>query len=889
VRHPSRKHVPHDAWSSDPPGPRTARGAAPATRAAPEQQPRSTGLSLPAPGAPAVVQPKPATRAAHAARDEVTQQWLGTAARAASEDAIHAAAAMGTSGASGALPHREAIQRSFGGHDVSTVQAHTDAHAIASARAMGAEAFAAGRHVAFASASPSLHTVAHEAAHVVQQRAGVQLAGGVGRDGDRYEQHADAVADLVVQGRSAEALLDRCAGGARAAGDDAAGSSGRPVQMARKRRRKDDPPAPKRGRSEPDEGENEPPGARDAKERRVAQAITYAFWNIERLGVSSDPEKKQSYVDYVVNVLATYHPTFVAFEEMGAAVNEFGKSILESDLIARDRQHGKDKPELDADVDEATEELEEMEDELSQFFAEDEMVTEAQDSDEEELTGVFPALAQPREERRPPAARKDLQSWPKVSYPVSQEYAFLPGPEFARAHFTEYYPLLYDTAVVIGEPELLVSKPLTVSRIRQGFRSTEKLLEPYDEPRPFMAKKPKGGKKQAAKGGKKQAAKGGKKQLEDPRTPRGPAFWRIRMKALPHNTRPPKKQSKEQSKDQSDDQSILELYLGVVHTTPGMLNDDIFYILACAATLVPEGKPVLIGGDWYMQRSAKMQWKKLQNHEVWALGLPHGTTNYKPGKIAQTADHMVFGKQHASLGGTPIRVQEPDKIPYEGLTGIDRDEMLGLREDEDTSKELKEAVGSDHTMILATLTLHPGGVPAPGETSNDPKHAQLVSRLKNLNSKKPGKGRPVKDHQVTVDGKTLTVNTTLGDGNCFYHAVYEALTGQRSTPDAQMQIRRGAVNAMLTDPLVQTHLFGEIPDTDDMWETISVLLEEGAWTEDFTPSFVAEALNLEIHVLQATGESYYTASPTAPRNGLRTIYLVYTDAHYDSCTEQALP
>jgi len=50
---------------------------------------------------------------------------------------------------------------------------------------------------------------AHEAAHVVQQRGGVQLEGGIGQPGDSYEQHADAVADAVVAGRSAAPLLDQ--------------------------------------------------------------------------------------------------------------------------------------------------------------------------------------------------------------------------------------------------------------------------------------------------------------------------------------------------------------------------------------------------------------------------------------------------------------------------------------------------------------------------------------------------------------------------------------------------------------------------------------------------------------------------------------------------------
>jgi hypothetical protein len=90
---------------------------------------------------------------------------------------------------------------------VSGIEAHVGGGAETTRRAIGAEAYATGNHVAFAGA-PSLHIAAHEAAHVVQQRGGVQLKGGVGTVGDAYEQHADAVADAVVQGRSAEGLLD---------------------------------------------------------------------------------------------------------------------------------------------------------------------------------------------------------------------------------------------------------------------------------------------------------------------------------------------------------------------------------------------------------------------------------------------------------------------------------------------------------------------------------------------------------------------------------------------------------------------------------------------------------------------------------------------------------
>ena len=127
------------------------------------------------------------------------------------ETSFHKAALQGTSGGASPLPYLDTIQKSFGLHDVSSIAAHSDDRAARAAGAMGAEAFAMGHHVAFAG-SPDLHTAAHEAAHVVQQRAGLHLKGGVGEAGDRHERHADAVADLVVQGKSAEASLDEYGG-----------------------------------------------------------------------------------------------------------------------------------------------------------------------------------------------------------------------------------------------------------------------------------------------------------------------------------------------------------------------------------------------------------------------------------------------------------------------------------------------------------------------------------------------------------------------------------------------------------------------------------------------------------------------------------------------------
>ena len=136
---------------------------------------------------------------------------------------VHASAQRGIATAASPLPHAETIQRAFGRHDVSRIQAHTGPEAATSAGAMGAKAYATGDHVVLGEGS-DLHTVAHEAAHVVQQRGGVQLKGGVGAVGDPYERQADEVADLVVRGESAEHVLNAADSGRSAGGGAVSGA-----------------------------------------------------------------------------------------------------------------------------------------------------------------------------------------------------------------------------------------------------------------------------------------------------------------------------------------------------------------------------------------------------------------------------------------------------------------------------------------------------------------------------------------------------------------------------------------------------------------------------------------------------------------------------------------
>lgn len=113
----------------------------------------------------------------------------------------------GVSGPGGTLPHAQQIQQSFGRFDVSAIQSHTDSAAVEASAQLGARGFAFGDQVALK--DKDLRTAAHEAAHVIQQRGGLSLEQGMGEVGDRHEQHADAVADLVVAGKSAEGLLSQ--------------------------------------------------------------------------------------------------------------------------------------------------------------------------------------------------------------------------------------------------------------------------------------------------------------------------------------------------------------------------------------------------------------------------------------------------------------------------------------------------------------------------------------------------------------------------------------------------------------------------------------------------------------------------------------------------------
>lgn len=118
----------------------------------------------------------------------------------------------GVAGPGQRLPHLDIVQRAFGSHDLSGVRAHIGGAAADASRALGAHAYAHGNDIAFAE-DPTAAMVAHEATHIVQQRAGVSLKGIDGGASDAHEQQAEAVEQRVAQGKSAEDLISAIRGG----------------------------------------------------------------------------------------------------------------------------------------------------------------------------------------------------------------------------------------------------------------------------------------------------------------------------------------------------------------------------------------------------------------------------------------------------------------------------------------------------------------------------------------------------------------------------------------------------------------------------------------------------------------------------------------------------
>lgn len=125
---------------------------------------------------------------------------------------VHDVLASG-SGAALDAPVRADMERAFG-TDFSEVRVHTDDRAHRSAESVGAQAYTVGSEVVFRQggydpgSAAGRHVLAHELAHVVQQRQGpvdgTDIGGGVAVSDpdDRFEREAAATADSLMAQRA---------------------------------------------------------------------------------------------------------------------------------------------------------------------------------------------------------------------------------------------------------------------------------------------------------------------------------------------------------------------------------------------------------------------------------------------------------------------------------------------------------------------------------------------------------------------------------------------------------------------------------------------------------------------------------------------------------------
>ena len=117
------------------------------------------------------------------------------------------------------LPRRVCGRMETGlGADFASVTIHTSQAAQAICAQLGALAFALGDHIGFARGAyqpdtePGARLLAHELAHVVQQRRGRAAGDGLSASRQRIEQEADAAADAVMRGEGFDCRLADASG-----------------------------------------------------------------------------------------------------------------------------------------------------------------------------------------------------------------------------------------------------------------------------------------------------------------------------------------------------------------------------------------------------------------------------------------------------------------------------------------------------------------------------------------------------------------------------------------------------------------------------------------------------------------------------------------------------
>ncbi|WP_082087055.1 eCIS core domain-containing protein [Teredinibacter purpureus] len=148
---------------------------------------------------------------------------------------------------------------------------------------------------------------------------------------------------------------------------------------------------------------------------------------------------------------------------------------------------------------------------------------------------------------------------------------------------------------------------------------------------------------------------------------------------------------------------------------------------------------------------------------------------------------------------------------------------------------------------------------------------------------------PLEPDAEVRDGlnRVLQVNNTAGGGDCFYHSLHEARSGNRSNRVAQQTIRDQIVRVLRGNPrLAASHFGGGAGGLASMQRFITEISTQSTWVPDHGPAIIADALRLRIIIHRPNGSIYYDAQPNAtivgPAQGV--IHVQYTGAHYNSYT-----
>jgi hypothetical protein len=161
--------------------------------------PASARLPAPQPRQPRAAKTAPAKRPAARPAAAAGPSPLAAATPKVKLSVVRATAAAGGEPLVPAV--KRELERSFKA-DLSAVRVHADGAAREVAVTLGARAVTHGTHVFLGpGASPDdLPLMAHEVAHVVQQRGGPAVQGWSGSGGDRFEHEAQRAAAAVSQG-----------------------------------------------------------------------------------------------------------------------------------------------------------------------------------------------------------------------------------------------------------------------------------------------------------------------------------------------------------------------------------------------------------------------------------------------------------------------------------------------------------------------------------------------------------------------------------------------------------------------------------------------------------------------------------------------------------------